>query len=182
MTLVVGIDPGNTGAIAFLSYETGELYDVKDMPTTQQEVSGTSRTKIDAVLFAECIDKATRELPYDGNMVTFTERIQAVPRFNKNTGKYDLSQGGTANIAFGRGGGIIEGYFAALRVSVYEIEASKWKPVMGCSKDKEQSMAVARKIWPDKMSLFKLKTKHGRAEAALVGLYGIRHHKNVVIA
>ena len=170
--MIIGVDPGNTGAIAFLTDE-GELINVVDIPVTKVKVGDKWRSEIDA-------DKVVYVLEdkFSYGDVVFLERVQAMPRFNMNTGKYDKSQGGAANIAYGRGGGIIEGVFAAHKVQVYRIPSAEWRPVMvGSKTDKEKSRLTAIKLWPDKADLFKLKTKHGRAEAALIGRYGVKHYK-----
>jgi crossover junction endodeoxyribonuclease RuvC len=47
-----------------------------------------------------------------------------------------------------------------------------WKKHFGLSTDKDASRALAGQTFPDQADLWKLKKQDGRAEAALIALYG----------
>ena len=54
---IIGIDPGLSGAIALIQADTGELFDVTDMPTRKHvKANGKKETVIDVPALAETID------------------------------------------------------------------------------------------------------------------------------
>jgi hypothetical protein len=54
------------------------------------------------------------------------------------------------------------------------VSPAKWKRALGLS-DAETSRAKAIETWPTQAGLFARKRDHNRAEAALLGLYGLKH-------
>lgn len=68
--------------------------------------------------------------------------------------------------------GVLKATLVYLGVPIREIQPSKWKPAMGLSKDKGASRRMASEAFPDFSDLFARVKDDGRAEAALLALYG----------
>lgn len=143
--MICGIDPGRAGAIAWLS-EAGHLVEVRDLPVTKEGL-------MPAVL-AEWLRERT---------VThaFLERVAARP-----------GAGVSGMFNFGRGYGQIEGVLAAAGVPVSLVTPSKWKADLRLPADKSASRARAARLWPGLAGCFSRVKDDGRAESALLGLYG----------
>jgi len=81
-------------------------------------------------------------------------------------------QGISSSGKFMRAFGAIEAVAALLSDRVDMVLPQAWKKVMGVTADKEQSLVMARNLFPDAM--LKLKKHHGRAEALLIAEYARR--------
>ena len=62
----------------------------------------------------------------------------------------------------------------ALDMEYHLVAPSKWKRDLKLSSDKELSRALAMKLWPNRVDKLKYKKDHNRAEAALLGYYGLK--------
>lgn len=59
---------------------------------------------------------------------------------------------------------------------VETVEPRLWKGRLGLTKDKDESLDMARTLFPEAADMLKLKKNHDMAEAILIGLdYGRRH-------
>ena len=156
MTLVVGIDIGNAGAIALLE-TSGELREVFDMPVLADGPAG--RRNLNAPLLAEIVAKSHATL-------AFVEYVGARP-----------GEGAVGAFAFGRSRGVIEGVMAALGLPVAFLTPPVWKRSVGIApgkvgaKDAARSEAIRR--WPDHAAQFARVKDDGRAEAALIAVAGL---------
>ena len=70
-------------------------------------------------------------------------------------------------MAFGMARGVISGAF----IPTHLVSPTKWKKHFGLDSDKEKARALAISKWPE-CTHFSRKKDHGRAEAALLALYG----------
>lgn len=152
---VIGVDIGNTGAVAMLDGD-GRLVEIFDMPCLADGPKG--RPTLNAPLLAGIVAKA-------GATRAYVEWVGPRP-----------TDGAVQAFAFGRCKGVLEGVLAASGVPVAFLTPSVWKrahsiPPGRDQKDLARSRAIAR--WPGKAALFALKNSDGRAEAALIGLAGI---------
>lgn len=145
--MILGCDPGLTGAIAAVS-TLGELVWAEDMPVVDKNVSST--------LLAQRL----RSQVFDHAVV---ERVSSMP-----------GQGVVSVFKFGKGYGQVLGVIDGLEIPLLEPTPSQWKRDMGLNSDKERSRSLAIKIWPSQAQLFKFKKDNGRAEAALLALWGLR--------
>lgn len=75
---------------------------------------------------------------------------------------------------FGQSYGTILGIVGALAIPVRHVSPGKWKKALGLSGDGEASRARAIETWPNHAGWFARKLDHNSAEAALLGLYGLR--------
>ncbi len=146
--MIVGIDPGMGGGIAWLS-DFGHLIEVHDLPVVKGE--GLIPAALAAML------RAGDRLPVHA----FLERVAARP-----------GAGVSGMFNFGRGYGQIEGVLAALGVPVTLVTPTKWKGALRIPADKSAARARAAQLWPGLAGTFARVKDDGRAEAALIGLYG----------
>ena len=147
--LIVGIDPGKTGAIAVYDPALGRAGPIHDMPVTGKD--------IDPVLVGEIL----REIAGIERPCAFIERQQAYP-----------GQGVSTSFQTGRGFGIVLGAVGAMSWPCEVISAAKWKAGLKVTKDKDGARARASQLMPEMAGEWRLKKHHGRAEAALMAYYG----------
>lgn len=154
---VLGIDPGAGGGIALLVGD--QLKAVLDMPALVVRRGKRDVRQVDAHLLAGVI---RRTLPLD---MVYIERVGAMP-----------GQGVSSMFAFGRAAGVIEGVLAGLGVPFDFLSPGHWKAAMNVSASKDASRHKAIMLWPQWSIEFSRAKDDGRAEAALLGLYGARKY------
>jgi len=117
--IIIGIDPGITGAVAIIENITRSKVSVFDTPTTTEtKVKKKKRTYIkhyDISAMAELLR------PYMGK-----KTLICIEKVHAMTG-----QGVTSMFSFGRGVGIWEGIFGALEFEYEEVSPSVWKKEYG---------------------------------------------------
>lgn len=153
--LVIGVDPGKSGAIAILDRQ-GRLYDVHDMPVVGPIIS--------PVLLGELVHNWIDpfSLPPYGTAVI--EDVHAMPK-----------QGVSSVFSFGRSLGVAEGVMAGEGLAIAYVSPARWKRGMGLSADKGVSRRRAIEQWPHMGKAFARVKDDGRAEAALIALWWIRN-------
>ena len=163
--LIVGIDPGMAGAIAFIDYNDSifESRCIYDMPTLSTE--GKGKTKKGVPKKHTVLDEyEVREilLSYDQIDHLYLEKAQSMP-----------GQGAPGTFSYGCSYGIIRGICVGLQIPYTLIHPATWKKVMMKDMDrgKEAAIVKAKQLFP-KADIGK---KDGRAEALLIAVYG---HKN----
>src|SRR5262249_28456239 len=77
-------------------------------------------------------------------------------------------QGVTSMFRFGHSCGVARGVLASQRVPVTLVAPTRWKRHFGLGADKEESRALALRLFPASAEPFARKKDHGRAEAALL--------------
>lgn len=145
---VIGIDPGMTGAIAYV--RAGKLLDVADMPVVAGAISTALLTQM---VRMHTVDWAA------------VERVHSMPR-----------QGVATTFKFGVATGMAVAAAGGLLVPMEEPTPNVWKKSFNLDADKEKARLLALKLFPDRAELFKNKKDHGRAEAALIALWCERLH------
>ena len=138
---IVGIDPGVTGALAFMV--DGSLVDVIDMPIGDTRVAGWE------------IASALQDMLPD---VVVVENTQPMPK-----------NGSVPSFKLGLNTGIVLGVVQTLSLPLVRIRPVDWKRSNGLvGKDKNASRYLASELWPGFKDKFKLVKHDGRAEAALI--------------
>jgi crossover junction endodeoxyribonuclease RuvC len=140
--MILGVDPGKTGAIAML-YADGKLY-VEDAPSFDKELN--------AAAIASLLNEFTPEIAI----------IEAVNSFG---------MGRQSAFNFGQGVGVYKGVFGAMGIPYVSVTPAKWKKHFGLGKDKDESRQAATRLFPANSDLFKRKKDSDRAEAALIALW-----------
>lgn len=152
--MILGIDPGLSGALALLSPE-GNVLAIEDMPTIEVVINGKKRRSMPPVALANTI------------------RILAPQKaFLENVGVRP-GEGAVGAFSFGRNLGQIEGVLAALQIPTTLVHPATWKRRMNIPADKGGARMKAMALFPDKVDLFKRVKDDGRAESALLAYYGI---------
>jgi len=155
MTIIVGVDPGNSGALAFLDTEKC-LVRLVDMPTIEFETT-KKRVMIDE-------HAIVAELQQYSLYHIYMEEVYASPQM-----------GVVSAFNFGEGKGKLEGIAAALQIPMTQVKPTQWKKDMRMPADKRQSVARASQLIPNAAPYFKGPRGgllDGRAEAAVLALYG----------
>jgi crossover junction endodeoxyribonuclease RuvC len=144
--IIIGVDPGKTGALALLDSQYGHLIDVADMPIVGPIISPH--------LLGQIVHDWTQPAT---SAVAVIEDVHAMPR-----------QGVSSVFSFGRSLGVAEGVVAGAGLAITYVSPAKWKRALGLGADKGDSRRRAMETWPDMASKFARVKDDGRAEAALI--------------
>lgn len=163
MSIVIGIDPGYSGGVAFYDPLVKRLVAVMPMPTiTDNGVLTTIMDKkpkieVDGHLLARALLRHREDVS-----VVAIEKVASSPQM-----------GVVSSFRFGQGFGVVQGVVAALGLPVKYIFPGVWKPGMGLSADKEDSTAKAISLFPEWENTFRgrMNKSAGLAEAALIAHY-----------
>ena len=138
--IFIGVDPGLNGAVATIDGDTCTLH---DLPRLGPDLDWS---RVDVILH--------------GNSYHTMIGIEKVSAFPK--------QGVVSSFNFGKAyGGLVA--LASLHGSVELIPPRKWKAEYGLHKGKQDSLLVARRLFPT--ADLKLKKDHNKAEALLIAEY-----------
>ena len=164
--LIVGIDPGLKGGIAFIPINLKDHGCVTyPMPiiTTKKKVKGKIKTKNkldgkalrDIFLFADAIEIVK----------IYIEEVHSMPK-----------QGVASTFSFGKTYGQTIGILEGLGYTPEFVRPQVWKKDMGVTSDKNTSIAKAEYLFPNaKLIAPKCRKVHdGMAEALLIAEYGKR--------
>jgi hypothetical protein len=156
MMLVVGIDPGLSGALAFYNTLDGALQTF-DMPVHLLTRGGKAKREIDVHSLATLLraDKVGH---------CFLEKVSSMP-----------GQGSSSVFAFGKSVGIIIGILGTIGIPMTEVAPVTWKKRLQVPAAKAGARARASWLFPEAADQWSLVKHDGRAEAALIALWGVRH-------
>lgn len=159
MSLVLGIDPGLTGAMALIDVTKPkpEIVKVWDMPT--HDIKG--RRNIDIYQLALSIQNYYGQVRF-----AVIEDVHSMPR-----------DGVVQAFSFGKANGIIIGIVAANMIPSYFVKPGVWKKLMGLTQDKDDSRRKASQLFPTNSNLWSRKMDDGRAEAVLLAVFGSERFK-----
>ena len=143
--LILGVDPGKTGALAWHAGDRGLV--VHDMP----DLTGAA--------LGACL--ADLILEDDRPVEAWVESQVGRP-----------GQSSSAMFTFATNYGVILGTLGALNVPVRLVTPAAWKRAARLSKDKTASRQRAVELWPHCSHLFARVKDDGRAEAALIARHG----------
>jgi len=164
MGIVIGIDPGVSGAVAVLMRGPLEpAVHCWDMPTV--EVRGKRHV----------CPHGLRDLLASGHGANIDavvlEHVQGVQ-----------GTGATSAFSFGRSFGLVEGVVAGLSLPLVLVRPQAWTKALGLSRDKGAHRQAAANLWPRQASLFARVKDDGRADAALLCHWWIRHGVGTPVA
>lgn len=156
--VMLGIDPGLNGAMALMDGQ-GEIIKMWDMPTLDR-AHGKGR-EINGYLLADMVREA-QEIA-NKKIEAMMELVGPMPRDSR-----------PAAFKFGDTFGVIRGVLAARYVKLHYTRPAEWKRYHGLlKKDKEASRSLAIQKWPEHRDLFKRVKDSDRAEAVLIGEFGL---------
>jgi crossover junction endodeoxyribonuclease RuvC len=151
--VIVGIDPGLTGAIAILD---GDSLTIHDMPVVATKAG---RRQVSPHLLRDLLEPL---VPFNlgGGLLAVVEDVHAMPK-----------QGVSSVFSFGQSLGSILGVLAGLYVPYRLVSPQAWMSRAGVKKTAsgdKVSRTRAIELFPAHANLFNLKKHHGRADAALM--------------
>lgn len=149
--MIAGIDPGISGAVAFL--DNGSLVEVVDMPVKKYGTKGNKR-QVDCRELASVLQLYPVE-------VAIVESVHAMP-----------AQGVSSSFNFGKHFGNVEGVIEGLGIALSYVTPQYWKKRAGLLKaEKDKARTLARQLYP--LAPLDRKKDHGRADAILIAHYGV---------
>ena len=147
---IIGIDPGLSGALALLTDDGLEIF---DMPTLQD---GTKR-RVDHAQLAVILDVWAKHQ----GIRCIIEKVASMP-----------GNGHAGAFTFGRAAGVVIGAVAANFIPIVEVTPQVWKRVTKTPTDKDGARLRASELMPRQSHQWPLKKHDGRAEAAIIAYYG----------
>lgn len=151
--MILGIDPGAKGALAFFDMDSGRL-EIFDMPTVQVKRGAKLKTEVSPQMLSAII-KANPARK------AVLEKVGAMP-----------GQGVSSMFQFGRSVGILEGVLAACGVPVDYVSPAKWQRELSVREGKDGNRQRACELFPAYIDKFARVKDDGRADAALIAYYG----------
>lgn len=157
--IVIGIDPGATGALAAIEFNSGEvklLWDI-DLERTSEMLGPLSDLMLD----------------YPGKPLAIIEHQQYMAKGGR-------AQGAKSAFALGVGYGFWKGFFDAFGAEVKVVRPQVWQKYhfgsgTVISDPKERSIRRATHIFPKVRLIAKggRVPRHGRADALLIAAFGV---------
>ena len=154
--LLLGIDPGLSGAVAVLDL-SNKLLAVHDIPTTTIRSGKSDKRQVSEAMLSAIIKRINPQHAY-------LEFVSARP-----------GQGVSSMFNFGVGYGAIKGVLAGLEVPMSTVTPAKWQRDLNLAKGKDANRARAAQLFPEFAYLFSRVKDDGRADAALIAWWGARH-------
>jgi hypothetical protein len=116
MTIIMGIDPGISGAVAFYFPMVPSRISVDDVPVAGGEINGYELARL---------------IKIHRPTLAVVEKVGAMP-----------GNGGVSMFNFGRAYGDVRGVISALDVPMHFVTPQKWKKHFGLTSDKEHVQAA----------------------------------------
>jgi hypothetical protein len=153
--LIIGIDPGATGGIAWQTLGKPDYTDAAAIPATESDCR---------VLLAEL-------MTYDDCLRAFVEKVGATPQMGR-----------TSAFSFGRSYGFLRGLLIGMQIPFEEVSPQRWQADFGLrqpgkklgKEDVTKHNAIkgkAQQFFPH------LKITHAKGAALLICEYGARQHR-----
>jgi len=160
--LVIGIDPGISGAICF--FEGGQIKEIIDMPTmadgkkNKRQINGPQT-------YNEIYSRIKKVSKNDITVVI--EQVSAMP-----------GQGVTSMFNFGQSFGVLKGICSAMQLSMQFVRPAKWKKYFGLIKaEKDASRTKVIEIFPYISSQLSKKKDSNKADAILIASFFYNTYK-----
>jgi len=167
--IVLGIDVGITGGFAWVD-DTRQLLKLEDMPCVALTSGGKSRHEVSpaqVIAMLHTFHRADFAVIEEPSVHMHFSR-------NKLTGERTArTPGAKSQIALGDNFGVLRTCCIAVGISVRRVAPGVWKRSMGVSADKNESRRLAQEMFPGWAMHFAKVKDDGRAEAALLAVYGL---------
>jgi len=158
MTVFIGIDPGLTGAIAFV---TETSCTVEDLPTMPLPGNGLISRKIDGRALAIMVRS---HVPIGESAAAYLEQVSTMGGKNNAV----QTQGSLM-----RSLGAIETVLECMGLKPTMLSPQKWKRFYGLDSSKPKALAKARELYHQ--APLSLAKHHNKAEAVLIAHWGLRN-------
>lgn len=149
--IYIGIDPGKNGGIAIMKTLVNKIERVGVKCYSDEDLLSTLK------------DVGTYI-----HKVCYLEHVHAMPK-----------QGVSSTFNFGMNFGFIQGVLKAYDIPYELVTPQKWKKEFSCTSDKNTSIEVCKRLFPNVnlKATDRCKKDHdGMAEALLIAEYGRRHY------
>ena len=157
----LGIDPGATGALAWID-DNGQLLRVEDLPMVEVKVGKTKRRRLASQLLMLMLQQ-------DRPLHAYVEEVGPRPK-----------EGAVGAFAFGKTSGLIEGVLAGMQIPLTTIRPQTWMRSLRVPADKGGARQRAMACFPAHAASFKRVKDDGRAESALIGLFGVQRASGAI--
>jgi len=154
--LIIGIDPGISGAICF--FENGQIKEIIDMPVmadgkkNKRQVNGPQ-------VYNEISSRINKFSKKDITVVI--EQVSAMP-----------GQGVTSMFNFGQSFGVLKGICSAMQLPMYFVRPAKWKKYFNLiNSEKDASRTKAIQIFPYVSEKLSKKKDGNKADAILIASF-----------
>ena len=152
--IVVGIDPGLSGAIAIL--ENNKVLNIFDMPVMAE--GKKNKRQLNSAQLVNIIKDSTKP---DAEKAVVVEQVNAMP-----------GQGVTSMFNFGQTFGAIKGVCAALELPIFFVRPSKWKKhfeLINSSKDASRTKVI--EMYPSLANQLTKKKDVNKSDAILIARF-----------
>ena len=154
--LIIGIDPGISGAICF--FQNGEITDVIDMPSMAD--GKKNKRQINSQQVFNEISERIINIPKK-EIIVVIEQVSAMP-----------GQGVTSMFNFGQSFGVLKGICSAMQLPMYFVRPAKWKKYFNLiNSQKDASRTKAIQIFPYISTRLSKKKDANKADAILLASF-----------
>jgi len=155
--MLIGIDPGCTGALVALDDAATAVVWWSPMPTMK---AGKS-TRVNGAALASALIGLRDDLTF-GRSHVYLEQVHSMPR-----------QGVASVFTFGHAAGVAEGVVAGLGIPYTLVTPQAWKKRAGLiGEDKDAARSRAIQLWPHWRTLDAKAKGQAVADAALIAKFG----------
>ena len=160
--LIIGIDPGISGAICF--FEDGQVKEIIDMPTMAE--GKKNKRQVNGPQIYNEISLRVKKFQKK-EIIIVIEQVSAMP-----------GQGVTSMFNFGQSFGVLKGICSAMQLSMYFVRPAKWKKYFGLIKtEKDASRTKVIEIFPYISSQLSRKKDSNKADAILIASFFYNTYK-----
>ena len=162
--IVIGIDPGLTGAIAVTDHNgVRAVFDLPTMPAPGAGPKALVKRKIDGRALCKLLLEHCP--PGEGKPTAVLEQVGTMGGANNAV----QTQGSLL-----RSLGAIETVLECLKIKLVYVAPRQWKKDLGVGKEKGESLALARSKHPEAAKALARAKDHNRAESVLLAHWGRR--------
>ena len=159
--LIIGIDPGISGAICF--FEDGKIIEVIEMPVMTEGKKNKKQVN-GAQIYNEFLKRINNK---DDDIRVVIEQVSAMP-----------GQGVTSMFNFGQSYGILKGICSAMQLPMFFVRPAKWKKYFNLiNSQKDASRTRAIEIFPYFSSQLSKKKDSNKADAILIASFYYETHQ-----
>ena len=152
--IVIGIDPGLSGALAIL--ENKRVLGIFEMPVMPE--GKKNKRQLNS---AQLVNILRDNIKINNEIAVVVEQVNAMP-----------GQGVTSMFNFGQTFGAIKGICAALKLPIFFVRPSKWKKyfeLINCSKDSSRTKVI--EMYPSLANQLSKKKDVNKSDAILIARF-----------